>query len=221
MSESKPLTIHRFLKFGSLENLTKLIMKGQVHMKTLRYFRDLEEKDGRGDSYETLAAHLQPGRFKLSFGTSDGKSMFEVAAEDIAAPFLMHSEGDADLHVFCMTAITTQYLESQTNAGAPIISEQLKSWGKYMLSIKPKPFLDRLTQAATAEGFKIDWGRIEYYDPASYHGETNFFHKRNIYEWQMEARIIADASGKNEHDFFLGSLEDISTLYQFADIEQP
>ena len=212
MSESKPAIVQKFLKFGTLENLLKL-RAGQVHMKTLGYFRDLEEKDGRGDSYEALTTHLQPGQFRLGFRTSTSDEIFEVT-ELIAKPLRIWA--NTDVHVFCMTALTVQYLEEQARVGAPIIGERLKALSNYVLEISPKPFMDRMTQAAAAAGFKTDWGVVKYYNPALYHGEIDYFDKRSSYDWQMEARIVADPSGNDHMNIELGSLEDISILKTFA-----
>lgn len=214
VSEQKKSIIARFLKFGSLENLTKL-RAGQVHMKTLGYFRDLEEKDGRGDKYEALFAHLQPGQFRLRLGD------LEIPAEDLAGPMTMSRDADADIHVFCMTALTVDHINS--HEGRSVINEQLLEWGPHVLMIKPRPFLERMAEAVRTAGFKHEFAPVQYYDPASFHGNASPFHKRSSYEWQMEARIIATPSGEKFRNIELGSLEDITELLDLAapDVPEP
>lgn len=182
-------------------------------MKTLRYFRDLEEADGRGDKYEALHLHLQPGQFRLRFGD------FEIPPEDLAAPLLMSRDADAEMHVFCLTALTTDHIDRQAALGASVMNEQLAAWGTHVLVIKPKPFLARMAEAVRAAGFDHQFAPVQYYDPASYHGVMTPFHKRSAYEWQMEARIVATPSGKEFINVELGSLEDVTELLEFAALE--
>lgn len=204
---SSPLTFARFLKFGSLANLEKLI-RGQVHMKTLGYFRTLEEVDGRGDGHEALSHHLQPGQIRLKIGD------YEVPAEDLAAPVLMHLSVHDAVHVFCMAGLTVDYFQQRAQERSSPITDQLAGLGQYVLVIKPRPFLERFMQAAEKDGFRYQFAPVNYFDPTTYHGPTTLFHKRTQYAWQQEVRIIADPSGNPYRNVDIGSIEDIAGLYE-------
>lgn len=179
-------------------------------MKTLGYFRNLEEGDGRGDSHEALRYHMQPGKGRLVLGD------YEVKAEDLAAPIRMHQTAHDAVHTFCMTGLTDDVLiHHEQNQTFPI-TEQLSALGQYVLVIRPRPFLERFRQAADREGFSYEFAPVIYYDAATFHGETSLFHKRNIYEWQQEVRIISNPSDQPFRNVELGSLADISGLYETA-----
>ncbi len=205
MSAPTPIDVY-LLKFGTYENLLKL-QAGQVHMRTVGYFRQQEEIDGRGDSYEGLALNLQPDRGDFTIDDRTG-------AGEIVGPIRAYNVAYDDLHVFCVTAISNDYIWQQSNSGAPLISERLAAFGSHVLFIKHDVFVARMREAAQAGDYKMDAGPVVYYDSMSYHGPVGPIHKRSAYRWQMEWRFVVEPSGKGIKNIELGSLADIAILYE-------
>ena len=56
-----------FLKFGKSNDILDLYENGTVYLNTIQYFRTLEDRELRGDSYEGASRIINglPGTFEL------------------------------------------------------------------------------------------------------------------------------------------------------------
>lgn len=212
MNEPKTsTTVYAFAKFGKRAHLEKL-QRGLLHMKTVRYFRELDASRGWGDPLEGLTAHLQPRSVRITLGL--GEKTVEIPSEDLAGPVLIHNY-EYDLHhVFCLAAALPEHAEAHVERGEPLFSRKfLEDPEKdHVLLIKVMPFLERLKEGAAAAGTTVRFAPVFYYDEDAFHGSTSPFHKKASLRWQQEFRILLDPSERDFFELQIPSLEDVSYL---------
>ena len=143
------------IKFQSKERLESL-QKGLIYANKLKYYRDLEKQTGDatiGDSFDGLF-HINEGRIKL-INTGE-----EIALNDQ----LIETSASND-YVFCMFGIPEQTVHFQFSEEQ---RTHMKSFGDSALIIlDSKAFIDRVTEAAKAQGYTALLGKVNYID--SYH----------------------------------------------------
>lgn len=212
--EEKTYQIKGFpiIKFQSREHIESL-QKGLVYAKTLRYYRELEEKTGDatiGDRFD--------GLFHVNEGTLVNKETGDVFALNNQ----LIETGASNDYVFCMFGIPAH---TEHFHFSPEQRERMKSFGDSALIIlDSKKFIDRVTETAKVQGYTARFGKVNYIDTNNDYvdvflsmrdGIQNVaFWKRIMYAYQKECRFIF-SPGKADADHLelkIGDISDISLI---------
>lgn len=200
------------IKFQSKERLESL-QKGLIYANKLKYYRDLEKQTGDatiGDSFDGLF-HINEGKIKL-INTDE-----EIDLNDQ----LIETSASND-YVFCMFGIPEQTVHFQFSEEQ---RTHMKSFGDSALIIlDSKAFIERVTEAAKAQGYTALLGRVNYIDANNDYANVFLsmqedirnvaLWKRNMYEYQKECRFIF-SPGKADVDHLelqIGDISDISVI---------
>lgn len=203
-------TILGLVKFFSEEEYADRFIGGELHLKRLSYFQNIESEceDGRADENEAVAMWWQPNDILIKLSVPNLGLETEITEKDLAAPISVGSERHNNWHVFCMYAIyTTGYkfvngkIEGDENDLLElnrqiVVDEQCLKFGKYAVFISGRPFLERLKQEMHRKGYQHKWKLVEYYDDRAFNGEIEEreipFRKQLQFRYQKEFRICVD-----------------------------
>ena len=154
-------------------------------------------------------------------------------SDDLAAPIRMQKNWVNHLHVFCMHAVHSgdANLDSLSNANVAALRRQLAipdeclALGNYAAVVRNvSEFVQRKSCAAREKNYGIAWGRVKYYDPATFHGQFEdvaaVFRKQRCYKFQREFRfaINSHSTGDCPLAMNIGSLSDIAMQFRALDL---
>ena len=208
-----------FIKFFECDDHARKFVQGQLHAKRLSWFKTLEsgsDESGRIDRDEGTSGWLQPGRGVL---TLNGE-VVEGAQIQVQPHRLNH------WHVFCLYAghsgdldmdrVTREH-DVEAIRRQLMVPDKCLSFGKHAVIIKSvDEFVSRVAAKAKAEKYRFTHGRVQYYDPDSFHGilrdEEAVFRKQKRLEYQREYRIAFDTGtlGCGALNLDVGDLSDIT-----------
>jgi len=228
MSDTKSIDndFSMLLKFGSRCNLEKL-QKGNIYMKNLQYYIDLEnssDDEDVGDKFDGLA-RLQDVKI----------SMFTVDSDEFVTAFqtpeLTMDLGYKKAPVFCMFMFDHRNHTSERLNGDELTvrydfsDEQrtkLQRFGDSVLLIKNgDEFVARMKQGFLDAGISFTRDFVNYYDGnilqhfQDIHKDNSriAFWKRNKYSYQQEYRFFAfDLEVEDNICVNIGDISDISQL---------
>lgn len=197
------------LKFSEKKYLESL-SEGKLYMNQFKYFKELEEKDGRrgqGDEKE-LASSFKDVNFKL---IKQGSK--QVILEGSASELILRNLGDLQNHLYCATAITPNMLEvlsydeetkiAQTKLclSEKLIGQARDIFGDHVGLINAGKFLEKVDVAAKKSGVTITSDIVSYRnqcinsieDIKNFHEATLkiYYEKDNFFEYQNEYRLVA------------------------------
>jgi hypothetical protein len=208
--------------FDRVEHAEAMI-RGHLHMKCLRFFREYTDADGelRGDRYEGVGAIFQPSQLgELRLGD------IVIPAKDLAGPILIRPD-HRNWHVFCTFAVTNDGLLGEKVSADSLsqlkkamqIHEECFGLGKHaVLLTQPNTFLERVGDALGRLGRSWKRNLVEYYDDASFHGyfppDDVPFRKRARFRLQREYRFAVEADPDSDEPLTLdvGDLSDVALL---------
>lgn len=212
-------TIYSLVKIFTDKSHAEKFRNGQLHMKTLRMFKEYKDESGilRGDPMEGIVAWYQPDKVDIKING------YKIPAHDFAGPIVLHSSELLDKNAFCMYAvnsrghdrITPETIEDFKRALQ--IHENCFGLGSYCVAVLDfREFNNRCRSAIESLGI---WGKaalVDYFDEKTFHGdlptEMLGFQKRSIFAQQREYRLLLDL--KREPGIFelnLGDLSDITS----------
>ena len=219
------------MKFGSEENLNKL-RKGQLYMKNLQYYVDLEkttDDEDVGDKYDGQMV-LQDVKITIH----DYKTGDFVAQMD--APEASMNLGYLNCPVFCMFLFDYRNHTDEELIGDTVkvryqfSDEQLSrlpNFGSHVLLIKNgDEFLRRVQEGLLKEGYGYTRDLVQYYDgnilqhmqEIAKDGMRVAFWKRQKYAYQQEYRILAHAQVDDHLCVKIEDLSDITELIRTEDL---
>ena len=216
------------VKFFGKENHADDFVRGQIFANRLSEFKQAEDSDesGRMDRHEGTIAWLQPGTGRL---TLNGMDM----SDDLAGPIQIQKNWLNHLNVFCVHAAHSGDLDlaSLSNDNAEALRQELTipdeclSLGKYAVVVTNVPeFIKRMKDSARAKGYRIRWGLVKYYDPATFHGnfhdEEAAFWKQNHYNFQREFRFIMNSGSLGEEPLVMdiGDIRNITLQLESSEL---
>ena len=202
---------------------------GRVFANRLSKYKQGPKEDvsGRTDPDEGTFLWGQPGRGQVVINGMD-------ISDDLAAPIRMQKSWVNHLHVFCMHAAHSGdvNLNSVSNADISALRRQLTipdeclALGNYAVVVRNVPeFVQRMRLAAREKSYGIAWGRVEYYDPGTFHGQfedvESVFRKQNRYRLQREFRfaINSHSTGDRPLAMNIGGLSDIATQFRASELK--
>lgn len=231
---TEPLFLAKFFKE---ERFADSFMRGELFAPRLPYFRTIDEEGTlRGDRYE--ATHLiYPSSMTVStveLNPRTGKPLMsmDVGKEDLAGPVEMRQPMFDRFNLFCMAEIFVMEEElKEIASGKPSavfrFDERLSRFGRHVVVVNARQFLDRVRNACDPRGYILYPGAVEYYDPLreSRGGVWDLslvFLKRKEYAYQSEFRLAIDTGlhGSDPIKLDIGDIGDIAVRYETDNINQ-
>ena len=115
-----------------------------------------------------------------------------------------------------MLAITSK-LASEVDK----LDKKNKKFGDTFLVINnPEEFLKRVDSALKNRSIDYDAGLVSYYDEHNFSGDLDIFKKPKKFEHQSEYRIFFDLGSNEPFKINIGSIEDISTIYEIEEFDK-
>lgn len=186
---------------------------GLLYMNNIKFFREYEDTNVRGDRHEGLAATLRADKTSITYGTLDINSL--VGKIDIR-----HDVTDK-INIYSMTMI--RYIDIKEALNCELkLSDDFTTFGDACILITGDNisiFFERLEQALEEAGIK-EWSgkKVEYFSRQNYHGEMNIFQKFDEYKWQFEWRIGLKQDFDDAYKLELGCLKDIAEVRRTKEI---
>lgn len=226
-----------FLKFFPKKEYANTFVRGSLHANRLRYFKQIDSHDGRGDRYEGAITPELEG-LCLTLTATDAQTgeiaEYTIPIEDFASPPIMQPRWFDPINLFCMYAGHSGSIKKVSADNLASFKKQLEipedctKFGKYAVLIKnPKEFIRRVRVAAERENYRINWKLVRYYDPevGTPPLESNFdsiFIKRKKYEYQKEFRLAIDTGtpGCNPITLDIGKIDDIAVCMDSGEINR-
>lgn len=202
------------IKFMEKQYIKSFLEEGLLYMNNIKFYREYEEKNVRGDIYEGLSATLSPNQVFMKWGEVEFKSL--VGKIDI------RREADDNINIYSMSMIRLiDVLDTVKNELK--LSESFASFGDSCIIISGENipvFFERLKKALhesknIAPIIKDKFAtKVEYVNRKNFHGEMTIFQKFNEYNWQYEWRIaLRQSKTGHPYELRLGSLKDIAQVY--------
>ena len=205
-SEGKtPVTL---VKVGSEFFMKKLLEEGEVFMRTLEYYRKLENdgadcSDGRGDAYEGIDAITQATA--ICIGEEEFPTSFTIR----------HSlPGGYKGLIYCLYGV----YDDSYSCDKLVLPNEMSGLGDTVVVIKdPMAFIDRcVTAARKAEAGKTAAGSVGYYDETEGDYFLSPFWKRQKFAPQSEYRLYIPCNNKGDFTLRVGSIEDIADIFPLS-----
>lgn len=211
------MNLYLLVKFGQKAHLESFQKTGQMFCQTLKYFVDLEEKKVRGDMYES-AIELQYLENTKIYLKPVGKPKEELKYINVLNGQIRKYYDEPLGNVYCMSRLK---FEIESGVLTYRFDERFKGFGTHFLLIRHQPiFYERLSKALKQLDIKYCEGDVQYLDLKKYTGKKNCFQKDINYSWQEEYRILFQTKEIKPFEFEIGSLEDISEIYEIDKVSQ-
>ncbi len=231
------MTIFFLAKFFKRKQYADDFLQGKLFLNSLRYFKDIEGEDGRGDKNEGAIVHPLDG-FTLTLTATNEKtgevSEVTLTKDDLAAPVSTHPYWYDHINLLCMYACHSGEFQDITDDNINDFRKQLEipeecvHLGEHAIIITNcQEFLRRVSAAAEQNGYQLCKGLVAYYDPEvgtpTIRADVEtLFYKRNEFQYQSEFRIAVDAYLNEPTPLCLriGDISDIALLVHTSEINQ-
>ena len=216
------------VKFFGKANHADDFVRGQIFANRLSAFKEAEDSDetGRMDQHEGTTGWMQPVKSRL---TLNGMDM----SDDLAGPVQIQMDWLNHLNVFCVHAAHSGDLDlaSLSNDNIEPLRQELMipgkclSLGKYAVVVKNvTEFINRMRSSAQAKNYRIAYGLVKYYDPATFHGNfrdvESVFRKQGQYSFQREFRFVINSGSLGECPLVMdiGDIRDIALQLESTEL---
>jgi hypothetical protein len=214
------------MKFGSKENLER-IQNGQVYMKNLDYYINLEKETTDENIGDMFDGQMPIHDVNISMYNPETNELIYQFKSDMATMNL----GFKKSPVLCMFILDQRNFIS-SNVNEDLLSfrftfteeqkEKLAKFGDSVLLIKnPEEFFNRMEAGLVADGINFTRDRVKYYEKnimQHFQDVTDdykriAFWKRKKYEHQQEYRyLIFNRSVEDHYTLSIKDLTDISEI---------
>ena len=201
---NEKIHINSFLKFGEEKNIFDLYENGTIYMNSIQYFRQIEDNDLRGDSYEgvSMIRNYEPGEFEIPNFNFKGKHLGIHLKESYEKIF-----GNI-YSLYCISS------HGWDNPEEFIIDSKIKKFGNQCLMIKDvKKFINLVENKARKLDLDIKSGFVNYYDKNKVNRKITLFEKPLEFEYQKEFRFYVARKSVEPIKFTIGSLKNIAELF--------
>lgn len=219
------------LKFGKEENLKKL-QAGELYMKNLQYYVDLEKAtsdESVGDMYD---GQMMFQDVNISMFTVDTNKLIGKLKASTASINL----GYLKCPVFCMFILDYRNCIREERYGNILkvryefTKEQQKKmidFGEYVLVIKDRDeFVERVKKGMLNQGIGFtrdfveydEFNNIEHVRQVQENNSRIAFWKRKKYDYQQEYRWLAHTEVDDFLSIDIGDISDITELIKTADL---
>ena len=229
--------IHFLVKIFEEKEYADDLLRGNLFVNRLSYFKKIEASDGRSDKDEGAIMLSLDGAY-ITMESRDENTgetqQFTISQEDLAAPPVLRPQWFDHINVYCMYAGQGTSLKCLTPDDVEDFRKQLElpedaeNLGVHAVVITNVPeFIKRVRVAASHKRYGITYKSVKYYDaeigspPISSNLET-IFTKRKEFEYQREFRIAINTGtiGCDSITFDIGSIDDIAYYTDTADINR-
>ena len=192
-------------------------MSGKLRVGRIRYYRELESEDGRGDPNEGVSSLCKPGDVTLQHSV-EGEEMRTLDFETMR---VTHN-ADLESHVLCMTEVFCEKVKNRGGVQIRGLDRLVEDFynSKYIVFIfRPQDFVDRVSRIPQFGGS----GLVEYEDfddPSKTHWEVNVFLKDKKYQHQREARFkfnLPETVRGSHSTIDIGDISDIALLRKLSE----
>jgi len=209
------------MRYSCEEYAKDLYENGTVYLKTIQYFKNLEDVQGK----QYLRGDRNEGVKKISnYDNKKSKPWLSVKIPG-KEPIVLYPEiltlreyhDKLPLNVYCMSAFDNTAKDSDGNIK---IDLQALHFGNHFVVFKnSQDFYDRLNAELKRLKYNFWFGHVQYYDATIDQNDLTHFDKPNEFSWQNEFRLIVKhPKGLNEDLVIkLGSMEDIADLVVIED----
>lgn len=202
-------SILMFLKFGNEENLNDLLQNGTIYMNSIQYFRNFEDDELRGDSYEGVIEIINspPGDFEIPSikykGKHQGIHLKKVHDEILG-------------NIYSLYCISSYGWEKPQDF---FIDQKIKFFGSHCVMIKDNlAFLNLITEKLDELGMKYHHNFVDYYDKQKINRKITLFEKPLEFEYQKEFRFYIERESSDSFKFNIGNIQNIAELLKIDDI---
>lgn len=200
--------IKGFLKFGSFDNMTDLLEHGTIYMNTIEYFRKLEDKELRGDSYEGASKVINSHSGTLKFPNIEREFNYRKI-------HLVKAFKEVLGNIYSLYCISSHGFSNPLDFK---LDKKNKRFGTHCVIIKDNQyFLDALERELINQGLKYKHGFVNYYDKETKNGSLTLFDKPTDFEYQKEFRFYVENDQLKPIILRLGSLKDFAELISMED----
>lgn len=222
------------LKFSNKKNLESL-QNGVLYLNTFQFFKDMEleeKRKGQGDAFDVT---LRVADVDLTFKNPEtDEVLFKVKANSAN----LSSAEDHCTHLFCMTGITTDFLEvlnitdgiATTKLVLPdeLKEKALENFGDHVMFINAGRFTERVERVCADKGIKVIRNKVEYRDMSiNYYdrmeafasGDTKFFFQKDkFFAYQNEYRLLfPELISEKAEKIDIGSIEEFTHIMPTKD----
>lgn len=200
--------IQTFLKFGSFENMIDLFENGTIYMNTIQYFREIEDKELRGDQYEGASKIINslPGKFRVP--NIDREFNYQKV-------HVLESFEEVLGNIYSLYCISSYGFPNPLDFE---LDQSNKRFGTHCVMIKDNQyFLDALESELIKQGLKFKHGLVNYYDKEMKNGNVTLFEKPLEFEYQKEFRFYVENDLLEPIILKLGSLKEVAELITMED----
>ncbi len=217
-----------YLKFTEKKEWAEGIVSGNLYMKPIKYYRDLETKygiKGQGDSREVS---LISEDVRVTITSLDTGVVIPGEAREVR----IHYPKDEKNPIFCITGIKVKDLEikefdeESIKFKLPFTTSDLeqfkRDFGNYAVIIMAETFQSAIKGALEKQNINGYFGEVIYCENDTIEKERDFFNeelKRFMYKdadfsYQKEHRLVLDDSVVEERFFDVGSLKEYANLFE-------
>ncbi|HBR14988.1 MAG TPA: hypothetical protein DD723_05530 [Candidatus Omnitrophica bacterium] len=197
------------IKFGKQEHIEQLYNKGIIYMNPLKFFRELEEDQVRGDPNEGTTRISQPEIIRQVKLISGGK---EIVLENKG----LIKEANVSGNIFCALAI---FRKEDQSVIKPDIRGDVFKFGDAILLINNVPeFIDRVTKAAQKVRQNMESRAVKYIDFDKHHGQVEWFEKDKKYSYQNEFRFFVFPGVDQTLQLRIGPLKNLAVRINKRDL---
>jgi hypothetical protein len=204
------------MKFGAAEHVSDLRVHGNLYMRTIASFRDLEADALRHDPHEGATRCWQPSEVSVQMKQADEW----VGIEGIAGPIVYTDGSTGSGNMFCMFALRESHAEELfAGHSKQLVDVASLQFGDSALVLTDgDEFVRRVLAAAECEGLELHSGLVEYVNEDEYSGTLGPFRKFSRFAIQSEFRIVTRPEYRPVRMLTVGSLEDISVVWPLAEL---
>ena len=180
-------------------------------MNTVGFFIDYEEKELRGDKDEGLAGIAQIPELKLV----DKETGIELGYA-INSSRLKYRDDENKGNIYSLIAVTS--LDNPENFQ---IDEKNKKLGdSFIVICDVTEFIRRIEKEFKARKYEYKYNPVQYYAQKEYSGELDIFCKQNYFKYQQEFRFFVKKDEDGPLNIKIGSIEDISRVFDAEKIDK-
>lgn len=225
-----------FVKFTPKEYIERF-RAGNIHMKNLKTYIDMEKESGVTGIGDKLEASLFLNKPKLQMADPDsGEVLIDMELKNTT----IWSEEDLYHPVFCVYVIDSDSLKvikddydgvtTKMDISEEDLDDLIRTFGETAILIKASEFIERFKESCKKKGFTYQSSKAKYYNFSVNEKERvdaffadnpyeKAFIKRSIFEMQNEFRfILTNHTTIDFYDFNIGDISDITFEMDIRDI---
>lgn len=181
-------------------------------MNTMRHFKEMEDDEQRKDIHEGSDRIEQIMYLEIIWEGKTIELSRGTHKNTLSSAQLRSVDANLGGNIFCMIAITPELLENT----ASVDERNMEFGDSFLVILNPNEFLSRAKKSLTQLEKTFHWGLVTYYDEETLNGDLDVFSKPSKYSHQSEFRIFVESEGKEPFILPIGSIEDISEIFEIG-----